>query len=572
MKRILLVEPDFQNKYPPLGLMKISTYHKILGDEVYFVKGNFEYFQNQIWDRIYISTLFTFYWKKTIDCINYYKGSVRNSKTDIIIGGVLATVLPEKLEEAVGIKPHLGLLDKPGILDSDNTIIIDNLAPDYDILDTIEYKYPTADSYMGYMTRGCVRKCAFCAVPKIEPTFKSFISLQDTIQYLKDEYGEKQHLLLMDNNVLGSKDFFEIIDEIIAMGYGKGAKYQEPNMYEFYINKLKQNNYNILYLYKMQKLLNSFFDKLNTKKQLNNKNEIIDIFTNYNLVESITTYVHYSQNSDNYFKEVFSKFLSSYELLSPIYEKYRNKAYKQKYVDFNQGIDGRLLTEKKMAKLAEINIRPIRVAFDDIKDKDIYIEKLILAGKYGVKNSSNYVLYNYFDTPDELYERLRISIDLNREYGLNIYSFPMKYLPIEDVDRKHIGPHWNKKYIRGMQIILNAVHGAVMPGTEFFEVAFGKDAEEFKKILLLPEDYTFFRNKNSENIKQWEQDLDILKNESLARYNAIINLIKDNIFRDIELEDYDCLEQNVLYHYVRKYQKYENFQPIRTRILKKISA
>lgn len=33
-RKILLVEPNYRNKYPPIGLMKLSTYHKQLKDEV----------------------------------------------------------------------------------------------------------------------------------------------------------------------------------------------------------------------------------------------------------------------------------------------------------------------------------------------------------------------------------------------------------------------------------------------------------------------------------------------------------------------------------------------------------
>ena len=51
--RVLLVEPNYKNKYPPMGLMKISTYHKMLGDEVRFVKGVDPNVDAAVWDRIY---------------------------------------------------------------------------------------------------------------------------------------------------------------------------------------------------------------------------------------------------------------------------------------------------------------------------------------------------------------------------------------------------------------------------------------------------------------------------------------------------------------------------------------
>ena len=40
MRKVLLVEPNYKNKYPPMGLMKIATYYRRLGDDVRFFKGN----------------------------------------------------------------------------------------------------------------------------------------------------------------------------------------------------------------------------------------------------------------------------------------------------------------------------------------------------------------------------------------------------------------------------------------------------------------------------------------------------------------------------------------------------
>lgn len=78
--------------------------------------------------------------------------------------------------------------------------------------------------------------------------------------------------------------------------------------------------------------------------------------------------------------------------LSSIVEKYRSKTPKARYLDFNQGVDGRKINDDNMTQLARLAIKPLRIAFDDIKLKDTYCAAVRTAHRHGIKEISNYIL------------------------------------------------------------------------------------------------------------------------------------------------------------------------------------
>ncbi|MFX0136256.1 MAG: hypothetical protein ACFFDN_21630, partial [Candidatus Hodarchaeota archaeon] len=110
-KSILLVEPAYKSKYPPLGLMKISTYHRVIKkDNVTFVKGCNPRVRDEYWDRVYITTLFTYTWDVTVQTINFYRETLFSFARKIFVGGILASLMPDELFNATGILPVKGLL------------------------------------------------------------------------------------------------------------------------------------------------------------------------------------------------------------------------------------------------------------------------------------------------------------------------------------------------------------------------------------------------------------------------------------------------------------------------------
>ena len=78
------------------------------------------------------------------------------------------------------------------------------------------------------------------------------------------------------------------------------------------------------------------------------------------------------------------------------------------------------------------------------------------------------MLYNFNDTPADLYERMRLNIDLNEKLDIRIFSFPMRYQPTDLPDRSFVSENWNRYYLRSMQIILQATHGIVSGAPDFF--------------------------------------------------------------------------------------------------------
>ncbi len=425
-KNILLIEPGYRNKYPPLGLMKIAAYHGPDGkrDNVCFIKGEstsvvIKGEEKSIfgtpWDRVYVTTLFSFEYERISRAVDFALEVVRGQANKVFVGGIAASLMNDRFTAEprwCGIRFISGLLDKSPAqslqldefeeeLYADDTtgIPIESLVPDYSILGQVEYKYPVHDAYFLYASRGCIRTCSFCGVPKLEGGLRETSSISAIVREIERRYGIKKDLTFMDNNITASSKLKDIMDEVVDLGFGRGA--------------------------------------------------------------TLT----------------------------------RRGVAIQRRVDFNQGVDARELAKNPelMKQLARVCVSPLRIAFDHLGCRDDYETAVRQAEANGLKNLSNYMLYNFKEPPSDLFARMDLNVRLNEELGIRIFSFPMRYQPVNLVDRSHVGPKWTRYQLRSIQVILQATHGIVSGTPDFFREAFGSTAVEFMDLLLRPHHMIFNR-------------------------------------------------------------------------------
>lgn len=159
--KIGLLDVDGHN-FPNLALMKLSAYHKGLGDEVEM------FFPMSRYDKVYKSKVFTF----TPD----YETII--NADEIIEGGT-----------GYSIGNHLPLE-------------IEHMCPDYSL-------YTITNTAYGFLTRGCPRQCKFCNVSEQQG------KISKKVADITEFWNGQKNIVLLDPNITACKDVSYLFDSLI---------------------------------------------------------------------------------------------------------------------------------------------------------------------------------------------------------------------------------------------------------------------------------------------------------------------------------------------------------------------
>jgi hypothetical protein len=133
-------------------------------------------------ERIYITSLFTWDLDILVKTVRFYRD--RFPSSEVLVGGVAASLVPDFVQQQTGIAPHVGILAEA-----------EESPPDYEM--TFGRKFTET---LTSTTRGCPHHCSFCAVPRLEPTFSHRNGWE------RDLRSAHTKIVLWDNNFLASPE------------------------------------------------------------------------------------------------------------------------------------------------------------------------------------------------------------------------------------------------------------------------------------------------------------------------------------------------------------------------------
>lgn len=110
------------------------------------------------------------------------------------------------------------------------------------------------------------------------------------------------------------------------------------------------------------------------------------------------------------------------------------------FVDFNQGLEARLLTPHHARRLAELKAVKVRFAFDHVSNESSVADAISLCRAHGLKDFGVYVLIGFRDTPEDALYRL----EKVRQWGIR--PNPMRYQPLDALAKnQYLAPAWTGK-------------------------------------------------------------------------------------------------------------------------------
>lgn len=202
-RNVLLVEPPYNRKYPPLGLAKAATYLQRQGAKVTFSRGSV----SGGFDLVCISSLFTFDSAAVLRTIRENK--FLNPKVPAVVGGVFATLVSRLIPDDVMVfRGYSKELD----------LCVPNLSMDWEVEDPWDQF-----SYV-FTTRGCPNRCPYCAVWRLEPEQWICPNFRDHIQ------ESKPNVMISDNNL--SSFPMEHIESVVKAVNSKGKRAMFDNGFD----------------------------------------------------------------------------------------------------------------------------------------------------------------------------------------------------------------------------------------------------------------------------------------------------------------------------------------------------